>query len=401
MTTDEQSPSFRDIDWEARSANVGHTSHRTRLFLASVIGLGVVFAYDYLVVLPGYPLVFGSSPTRLNWLAALAVLVLLFYVVWPLAATPRLTREYWLGLRRRPAALLAVAYLCGFAFVALLGPELIGPRAEAVWTGEPSPRGNLLAQPPAFSSVTMDNDLTLRCAGEIRNDRCHGTLRHPLGTTRNGEDVLAALIDGSRTVFQISVITAVLFVPLAVVVGTTAAYFGGRVDEVLMRYLDLQQVVPGFLVYLLWEFLYGPGLFAIVLLFGVLDWGRVARQVRADAARKRDAGYFLAARDAGVTPAGAVRRHLVPNVADTLVAAVVRQVPFVLIAVVTLTFLGTTPSATPTWSGVMKIGLGPSFGRGGPLWWSILFPLLALVVTIAALGVLGTAFRDVLDPREP
>lgn len=401
MTDADSHGTFRDVEWDTYESSGRVIGRRTLLFLGSVIGLLAVFLYDYLVVPPGFTLPLGISPSRLDWLTALSLLVILFYVVWPLGVNRSLTRRYWLRLRRRPAALAAFAYLVGFSVTAVVGPELLADRTEAVWTGTPRPRGNFLAQPPVFASTEfgLGNDLTLRCAGETRNERCYGTFAHPLGTSRNGADVLTAVIDGSRTVFQIGLITAVLFVPLAAIVGTTAAYNGGWVDEVLMRYVDLQQVVPAFLVYLLWEFLYGPSLFAIVVLFGLLDWGRIARQVRADAARKRDAGYLLAARDAGATPADAVRRHLLPNVASTLVSAVVRQVPFVFIAVVTLNFLGVVPSTAPSWGGVIKLGLG-SFGGGRPLWWTILAPLVALAVTVGALGLLGSAFRDILDPRD-
>jgi peptide/nickel transport system permease protein len=274
---------------------------------------------------------------------------------------------------------------------------LIDPASQMVWFGE-APDYRPLGQPPAFTSIPEStNPLRLpQLCMDARGGRCYGTLAFPLGTTQNGYDVLTLLIYGSRTVFQIAFITAVLLVPFGTLVGTVAAYAGGRVDSVLMRYVDLQQVVPAFLVYLLFNYLYDGSIFVMVVLFGLFDWHSIARQVRGDALRKRKKGYVLAARSAGATHFDAVRRHLLPNVANTVVSAVTRQIPYVLAAVVTLTFFGVTGFQTPAWAPTIAAG----FGRGGGMrWWLVVPPTILLVLTLASFAIVGDAFQEVLDPR--
>lgn len=390
MSTDSARLTFERVDWDEYDANNHVVERRTLGFLVAVGGLVAAFVYDYLFVTATHTLVGGFRPSQLDWLSLVAAVVVAFYVVWPLAANPKLTRQYWRSLRTRPLALASAGYLALFTVVALVGPMVVRNPDMMVWAGEQG--GYMpLGQPPVFTSVP-EGGPTAICQA-VRDGRCHGTFGHPLGTSPNGKDVLALLVYGSRTVFEIALITAVLLVPLGTAVGTAAAYAGGRVDSVLMRYVDLQQVIPAFLVYLLYNYLYGPSLFAVIVLFGLLDWHAIARQVRGDALRKREKGYILAARSAGSTHFDAVRRHLVPNVANTVVSAVTRQIPFVLIAVVTLTFFGAFDFQTPAWAPTIVYGF-----RTGT-WWMIYPQVSVLVITLASFAAVGDALGEILDPR--
>ena len=394
MSTDTNRLTFERVNWEEYDANDHVVERRTLGFLVTLGVLVAAFLYHYLFVPASHYLVADFKPTQLNWLSMVSAIVVFFYVVWPLAANRELTRQYWRSLRTRPLGLVATGYLALFALVALVGPKLIDDPSRMVWVGEVT-YGPSLGQPPAFT--TVPERATIRCT-LVKNELCHGTLEFPLGTTHNGLDVLALLIYGSRTIFQIALITGVLLVPLGTVVGTVAAYAGGRVDSILMRYVDLQQVIPAFLVYLLYSYLYGGNVFVMIVLFGLLDWHSIARQVRGDALRKREKGYVLAARSAGSTHFDAVRRHLVPNVANTVVSAVTRQIPYVLTAVVTLTFFGVIGFQTPAWAPTIKMGLEMVNGSR-PAWWMVYPPIVVLVVTLAAFAIVGDAVRDILDPK--
>lgn len=397
MSTDASGLTFEQVDWDEYDATDHVVERRTLGFLASLAFLVAAFLYDFLFVTPSHYLVWSFRPTRITWLSMLGAVVVVFYVVWPLAANPELTRQYWRSLRRRPLALAAIGHLGFVALVGFVGPPLIDAPGQMIWFGE-APDYRPLGQPPAFTSVPeSENPLALpQLCMDARGGRCYGTLAFPLGTTQNGYDVLSLLIYGSRTVFQIALITAVLLVPFGTAVGTVAAYAGGRIDSVLMRYVDLQQVIPAFLVYLLFNFLYGGSVFMMIVLFGLLDWHAVARQVRGDAFRKREKGYVLAARSAGATHFDAVRRHLLPNVANTVVSAVTRQIPYVLAAVVTLTFFGAVGFQTPAWAPTIAAG----FGRGaGMRWWLVVPPSVLLLVTLASFAIVGDALQEVLDPR--
>lgn len=394
MSSDTTGLTFEQVDWDEYDANDHIVERRTLGFLAALGTLVASFLYDYLFVTRSHTLVGGFRPTKLNWLSMVAVLVVVFYVVWPCVANHELTRQYWRSLRARPLALAGAGYLTLFALVGLLGPMLISDPGRMVWVGEP-PEYTPLGQPPVFASVS--EGYSLLCMA-VQDGRCHGTFAYPLGTTQNGKDVLSLLVYGSRTIFQISLITAVLLVPLGTAVGTVAAYAGGRIDAVLMRYVDLQQVIPAFLVYLFFNFLYGTSLFAMIVLFGLLDWHAIARQVRGDALRKRKKGYILAAKSAGSTHFDAVRRHLVPNVSNTVISAVTRQIPFVLVAVVTLTFFGAVDFRTPAWAPTMVFGFRIML-KGQPAWWMVYPTIGVLTVTLASFAVVGDAFQEILDPR--
>lgn len=394
----DDAPEFTAIDWDDHEAESVAIQRRTVAFGVELAALAAVALYDHLVLPSDGTLPLGFAPSALDYLTLLAVLVAARYGAVPLARNPTLTRRYWNGLRRRPLALAALAYLAAFTAVGVLGPVFYGPPSVA-YVGEPAdPRGAGPQQPPAFASVPVEH--VIYCDGAVEGGRCHGTTSHPLGTTQTGEDVLAYLIYGAGVVVKIALVAGALLVPLSTAAGTVAAAVGGRVEEAVVAYLDFQQVLPAVVAYLLYQFLYRPSLLAIVVLFGLLDWDRVARQVRNDARRKTDAGYVLAARGAGESTLGVVRRHLVPNVANTVVAAVALQIPFVVAAEVTLTVLGLTRFDSPSWGVLISLGLGTSDGAVyGMNWWSVLFPTVALAVTMGALALLGDALRDVLDPR--
>jgi peptide/nickel transport system permease protein len=186
-------------------------------------------------------------------------------------------------------------------------------------------------------------------------------------------------------------------VPIATVVGTTAAYFGGRVDSLLMRYVDLQQVIPAFFVYLVVQFLYGGSVFLLVLVFGLLNWGGVARLVRSDALEEVESGYVKAAESAGHGRLRIVRRHLLPNVSSTVLTAVTLQIPTLLIIEATVSYLDLGARTQLTWG--LLIAGGFTENTFPSQWWIAASPVLALILTTVSFSVLGDALRDALDLR--
>lgn len=394
---------FEAIDWDAYDPS-GRVITRKLVALAlSLVALGALFAYDYLVLPRAYALVGGYSPSQLDWLALFAAVLVLFFGIEPLATNRRLALHYWRRYRRNRLAVVAAGYLVVFAVLAIVGPELWGDPSIAPKGRSVAGRGPPPGLPPFWTEV--DAEKLFYCATPVLDGMCQGTTVHPLGTTPDGQDVLALVFAGMRVALQVAVITAAIIVPIATTVGTVAAYYGGRVGGVLMRYVDLQQAIPAFILYLLAQYLYGPSLVAIVLLFGLFDWGRIARRVRGDALRHRDAGFVVAARDAGATPMDTVRRHMVPNVANTVFAGLAIQIPFIVIMEATFAYLGYVNSDVPSWGYALKVGLAintaiPEAGFAGWAWWGYLFPLAALLVTIVAMSVAGDALHDAIEPRE-
>lgn len=353
-------------------------------FLASVAATAAAFVYDHQFVPGSDPLVGEWRVTPLDWLTVLSLAVLVFYLVVPLARDRRLTRYYWRRLRGHPLAVASLAYLVVFFVLGIVGPVLVS-----------QPEHELLARHQPPYGVAIPENLVVECVGRVSDGMCHGSLAHPLGTTGFNTDVLAFTIEGMQVALQVSLVTAMLVVPIATAVGTLAAQLGGWVDEVLMRYVDIQQTIPPFFVYIVAQFLVGPSLLLIVGIFGLLNWGGTARLVRSEALAKREAEYVLAARSAGSSSLRTVRKHIVPNVSNTVLTAVTLQMPALIVIEATLSYLGIGPDGVGSWGNIVFHGM-ESF----PIyWWVAVFPVLAILVTVVAFYVLGDALRDTLDPR--
>lgn len=380
---DSPTEGFDVIDWE-REAGSKRVGTRTRTFVAGLVATGLAFAYDYLVVPADEPLVGDWNVSAMDWLLVVSLLVLACYLAWPLAANRRLTRHYWQRLRGNRLAVASLGYLVVFFVVGLFGPALVG---EPKITALPS------RQPPLGASVPME--YVSSCVGEVVGGRCHGSLAHPFGTTDNSRDVLAYVVNGMHVALQVSLLTAMVLAPIAIAVGTVTAHVGGRVDEVLMRYVDLQEAIPPFFVYLVVQWLYGPSLLLIVAVFGLLDWGAIARLVRSETLKKREEAFVTAARSGGASSIQVIRRHLIPNVSHTVVTAVTLQMPTLIIIEATLAYLQMGAPGTWSWGTLIAAGMQqfPS------TWWVAAFPVAALAATALSFNILGDALRDVLDPR--
>ena len=210
--------------------------------------------------------------------------------------------------------------------------------------------------------------------------------------------MLTVVVAGMGVSLQVALISSMIIVPIATAVGTIAGYTGGLIDELLMRYVDIQQVVPAFLVYLILIFVLERSLFLIVLVFGLLSWGGVARLVRSETLQRREEGYVLAAENAGVGRLGILRRHLLPNVSSTIITATTHLIPLLILAEAAIAFLNLGPATLPSWGATIARGFESDYFLR--TWWVWTIPLLFLTTTIVAFSVLGDALRDALDPRE-
>ena len=387
---------FAPIDWEEVGTSTPLLSRRTVAFLITLGILGALFCYDWFIVSGANPTLtvgrFNWDITRLDWLFLLSLLALVFYGVVPLVRNPQQTRLYWQRLRTNKLAVVSLLYLAMFFVIGTVGSLVLG-----------QPRPSIIAeyQPPMF--LTTDaGSVAINCIGEVTqagtNNLCHGTLQYPLGTTGSGEDMVTIIVAGMRVALQVALITSTIIVPIATGVGTVAGYAGGLIDEVLMRYVDIQQTVPAFLVYIILGFVLGSSLFLIVLVFGLLSWGGVARLVRSETLQRREKGYIMAARNAGVSRVQILRRHLLPNVSSTVITAITQLIPLLLLAEAALAFLNLGVVALPSWGQMIARGFRSDYFIEA--WWVSTVPLLFLIVTIVAFSLLGDALRDVLDPRE-
>lgn len=362
-------------------------SWRTLGFLLAVAAVVAGFAYDYTVLGPREGIVFGWDLALHEWLFVLSLVVFCFYVLVPLAANPRLTRTYWRRLRNRPVGLASFCYLVGFFLVGMVGPEVLG--APSVTSFNPP------YQPPV--GFDASNVFVTTCAGEVSGGKCHGSLKYPLGTDGNGRDVVVLVVNGMRVALEVAFVSAMLLVPMAMAVGTVAAEYGGRVDEVLTRGIDLLQVVPAFFVYIVAQYVYRPRLSLFLVVFGLLSWGSIARLVRSEALGTREASYVRAAESAGADRLWVIRRHVVPNVTNTVLSAVTLLVPSLILIEAALSYLALGDPTANSLGFAISAGLNET--EFPTYWWISTAPALMLIVTIVALNLFGDALGDVLDPR--
>ena len=381
----ERPDQFEDVDWD----ELGGFSvpRRTLAFLVAVAGYVALFAYDHFLVADGEPLVpvVGWTISPVDWLFLLTLLAFLFYGIVPLAVNRRLTRHYWRQFRKNRAAVLSLAYLLVIFVIGTVGTAVIEP-----------PQLDPLAayQPPVF--VGVDSTVPISCVGEVTAGQCRGTWEHPLGTTGQGKDILKMVVFGMKVSMQVGLIATFITIVLATAVGTTAAYLGGYVDEILMRYVDIQLTFPTFFLYLLLVYLFGGSLFLLIVIFGITGWGGIARLVRSEALQRSEEEFVRAASGAGASTPYVIWKHLVPNVSNTVITAATLTIPGLILAEAALSFLGLGDPTVPSWGRVIADGRGDL----STAWWISTIPGFFLFFTILAFNFLGDALRDALDPRQ-
>ncbi|MCH8029332.1 MAG: ABC transporter permease [Candidatus Dadabacteria bacterium] len=222
------------------------------------------------------------------------------------------------------------------------------------------------------------------------------SLKHPMGTDQLGRDLLSRVIYGSRVSVAVALGTACLALVIGTVYGAFSGYFGGRVDEGLMRVVDVFYSLPDLLLIVLVSLVIGRGTVGIVIALGLTAWMRVARVVRGSVLQVKGVTYVDAARSLGASHTRIFARHILPNILSPLLVTITFSVPYAILAESTLSFLGlgiTPPEAswgTLASSGWQGIRTSPHL---------LFFPSLAIFVTAFSFNILGEGLRDYLDPR--
>jgi len=379
---------FESVDWEETGSRLSTLSRRDWGALLTGLALVAVFLYDYLV-LPGnrptitFPVEWNV--TQLDWLFVVTLLALLFYVAIPLYDNRRLTAYYWREFRKNRMAVLSLGYLLVVFLIGVVGPLFLDKPTLAL---------DQAYQPPVYLGV--DSTVPVNCVGEVVNGRCQGTMAHPLGTTGDGKDILVLVIYGMQVSMKVGLISTLLVVTIGTTVGTVAAYGSGLVDELLMRYVDIQLVFPAFFLYLLLTYLFGGSLFMFIVIFGLTGWGSIARLVRSEALQRAEEEYITAARSAGAGTLYVIRRHLVPNVSNSVITAATLLIPGFILFEASLSFLSLGDPTVPSWGQVIATGRSDL----STAWWISTVPGVFLFTTILAFNFMGDALRDALDPRQ-
>lgn len=362
---------------------------RTLTLLVGLTAIGAGFAYDSLAVGPNQATYGRWYAAPLDWLYFLSLVLLVSYVVVPALRNPYRARWYWDRLTRNRVVTVAVFYLLGMLVLGTVGPIVIGT---------PKTHIHHSLQPPLFA--TFDYSVTQECVGAVTNGLCHGSLAYPFGTTSVGMNMVSVVVLGMNVSLVVALVTAMFIVPIATFVGVVAGFVGGRVDDVLMRYVDIQQTVPAFVVYLIAIFYFGQSVFLIVVVFGLLNWGGVARLVRADVLQLREEAYIEAVEGIGASDRYIVSRHLLPELSNTLVTATTTEIPKLILAEAALSFLGLGDVSGFSWGITIQAGLNTTWTQFPEAWWISTIPVAFLSATVLSFYVIGDSLQNAWDPRD-
>jgi len=223
------------------------------------------------------------------------------------------------------------------------------------------------------------------------------SMTYVLGTDQQGRDMLSAIIFGLRMSLGVGAMSTVIALSVGMSLGVLAAYFGGRVDSVIMRVVDLQLSFPAILVALILLAVLGKGVDKVILALVIVQWAYYARTVRGTALVERRKEYIEAASCLALSHRRIVFRHLLPNCLPPLIVVATVQVANAIALEATLSFLGVGVPITEPSLGLL-IANGYDYMLSGR-YWVAFFPGVALVVTIVAINLVGDQLRDVLNPR--
>ena len=219
---------------------------------------------------------------------------------------------------------------------------------------------------------------------------------HLLGTDTLGRDVLSRIIFGARVSLLVGFVAVGIATLIGLLVGALAGYYGGVLDQILMRLVDLMLCFPTIFLILAVIAVLGPSIWNIMAVIGLTGWMGVARLVRAEFLSLREREFVVAARALGASDVRLIWRHLLPNALTPVMVSATLGVAGAILVESSLSFLGLgVQPPTPSWGNMLTMGKD----NIEIAWWLSVFPGLAILVTVMSYNLLGEGIREAIDPR--
>ena len=219
---------------------------------------------------------------------------------------------------------------------------------------------------------------------------------HVLGTDDLGRDLFTRILIGARVSLFVGVVAVAISMALGVAMGLLSGYYGGWIDTLFMRYIDLQWAFPNFIIAVYLVAVFGAGLENVIVAIVLAFLDDFARITRGMVLSIREEDYVLAARSLGASDLRIMLRHVLPNAIAPIIVQATLSVSFAILAEAALSFLGLgVKPSTPTW-GLIISDARSFFSRA---WWLGIYPGLAIMITVLSINFLGDALRDALDVR--
>ena len=217
-----------------------------------------------------------------------------------------------------------------------------------------------------------------------------------LGADQLGRDTLSRLLFGSQISLAVGILVQAIILPIGLAIGLTAGYFGGRIDNLLMRFTDIWYAFPDLLFVLVVVSVFGPSLITIFGAIALVNWVGLARLVRGQVLSIKEKEFIEAARSSGSAPAKLILKHLLPNSLGPIIVTLTFGIPNAIFLEAILSFLGVgIQPPTATWGQMVFDGYEAIYANPS----SVVFPALAIGFTLLAFSFVGDGLRDALDPR--
>ncbi|MGP8152600.1 MAG: ABC transporter permease [Smithella sp.] len=231
---------------------------------------------------------------------------------------------------------------------------------------------------------------------DLTNVLASPSMKHLCGTDPLGRDVLSRMIWGARISLKVGFAATGVAIIIGIILGSLSGYYGGWVDSVIMRFVDIMLCFPTFFLILAVIAFLGPSIWNIMIVIGLTSWMGVTRLVRADFISLRERDFVQAARAIGAGDMRIIFLHILPNSMASILVAATLGIAGAILTESALSFLGIgVQPPTPSWGNILTAG----YSYIDIAWWLSLYPGLAILITVVGYNLLGEGIRDLLDPR--